>query len=87
MSIWLITGFLILTGCAEAAHLITIMTDKSLQTYTMLCMVFAVAGLLVYTGLLYWGYRKGHILPMFGRTNLKTQKWNWGMLAFGAVAL
>jgi hypothetical protein len=85
MSIWLITGFLILTGCAEAAHLITIMTNKSLQTYTLLCMVFAVAGLLVYAGFLYWGVRKGKV--RFRRSVTSSRKWNWGMLTFLAVFL
>ena len=51
MIIWLITGLWILLGCAEAAHLITIMTDRSLQTYTVLCGVFVLAGLLAYMGL------------------------------------
>ena len=51
MIIWLITGLWILLGCAEAAHLITIMTNRSLQTYTALFSVFVLAGLLAYTGL------------------------------------
>lgn len=55
MIIWLITGLWILIGCAEAAHLITVMTDRSLQTYTTLCGVFVLAGLLAYAGLLLWG--------------------------------
>lgn len=87
MGIWLITGFLILTGCAEAAHLITIMTDKSLQTYTLLVMVFVVAGLLAYAVLVYWAYRKGKIQQNLSVTDAKVQNWNWGMLVFGVVAL
>ncbi|MBO5347765.1 MAG: hypothetical protein J6A45_06500 [Lachnospiraceae bacterium] len=58
MIIWLITGLWILLGCAEAAHLITIMTNRSLQTYTVLFSVFVLAGLLAYTGLCIWFYRK-----------------------------
>lgn len=58
MIIWLITGLWILIGCTEAAHLITIMTDRSLQTYTALCGVFVPAGLLVYVGLLLFGGRR-----------------------------
>ena len=85
MGIWLITGFLILTGCAEAAHLITIMTDKSLQTYTLLCMVFVVAGLFAYAGLLYWGFRKGNISLQSKETFSK--KGNWGMVVFAGIAL
>lgn len=52
MAIWLVTGLWVLIGCAEAAHLITLMTDKSLQTYTQLCTVFVIAGVLVYIVLL-----------------------------------
>lgn len=58
MIIWLITGLWILLGCAEAAHLITIMTNKSLQTYTALGSVFVLAGLLVYVGLSFIVCRK-----------------------------
>ena len=58
MIIWLITGLWILLGCAEAAHLITIMTDRSLQTYTVLCSVFVLAGLLACIGLCIWIRRK-----------------------------
>ena len=85
MSIWLITGFLILTGCAEAAHLITIMTDKSLQTYTLLCMVFVVAGLFAYAGLLYWRFRKGK-LSLQSRETFSL-KGNWGKVVFVGIAL
>lgn len=47
MVIWLISGLWILVGCAEAAHLITLITDRSLQTYMNLCSVFCVAGILI----------------------------------------
>lgn len=49
MGIWLISGLWIFLGCAEAAHLITIMTDRSLQTYLFLSIAFETAGLLIYT--------------------------------------
>ncbi len=62
MAIWLVTGLWVLLGCAEAAHLITLMTDKSLQTYTQLCTVFVIAGALVYTGTVFWMKRKGLIV-------------------------
>ena len=47
MVIWLISGLWILLGCAQAAHLITLITDRSLQTYMNLCSVFCVAGVLI----------------------------------------
>lgn len=61
MIIWLITGLWILLGCAEAAHLITIMMNRSLQTYTALCSVFVLVGFLAYAGLLIWMQRKGRL--------------------------
>lgn len=82
MSIWLITGFLILIGCAEAAHLITILTNKSLQTYTFLCVAFVAVGLIAYVIMLFWGYQKGKIIFKKSEESIKKQKGNIGMLAF-----
>lgn len=56
MIIWLLTGLWVLLGCAEVAHLITIMTSRSLQTYTFLCGVLCLAGLVVYTGIFLLGH-------------------------------
>lgn len=58
MIIWLLTGLWVLLGCAEAAHLITIMTNRSLQTYTVLCGVLSLAGLFAYIGIFIWWYRR-----------------------------
>lgn len=52
MIIWLISGLWIFLGCAEAAHLIALLTDHSLQTYTTLWLIFSVIGLVGYTGLI-----------------------------------
>lgn len=58
MIIWLLTGLWVLLGCAEAAHLITFMTNRSLQTYTFLCGALCLAGLIVYIGIfLFWNFR------------------------------
>ena len=86
MIIWLITGFLILIGCAEAAHLITILTDKSLQTYTDLCVVFVVAGFLAYIFLLFLGYRTGKLKAGIKEVSGTKKYWIWGILAFGIFA-
>lgn len=58
MTIWLLNGLWILLGCAEAAHLITIMTNRSLQTYITLCGSFSFAGIFVYAVLFGWWFRK-----------------------------
>lgn len=87
MGILLVTGFFVLIGCAEVAHLITIMTDMNLQTYTLLCTVFVIAGLLSYIGLLYLGYRKGKIFSEKSTISIQAKRCNWGMLAFMAVFL
>ena len=59
MIIWLLTGLWVLLGCAEAAHLITIITDRSLQTYIFLWGVLSLAGLFVCAGTLLILGRKG----------------------------
>ena len=58
MIVWLLTGLWVLLGCAEMAHLITIMTSRSLQTYTVLCGVLSLAGLFVYIGIFIFWYRR-----------------------------
>ena len=58
MTIWLVTGLWVILGCAEAAHLLTLMTDQSLQTYNLLCGIFVLTGVLVYAGILTWWKRK-----------------------------
>ena len=58
MVIWIVTGLWVLLGCAEAAHLITLITDRSLQTYTTLCGAFCLAGLLAYLIILGGWYRR-----------------------------
>ncbi len=50
MIIWLITGLWIALGCAQLAHIITIFTDRSLQTYTSLSCVFISVGIFLYIG-------------------------------------
>lgn len=82
MIIWLITGFLVLTGCAEAAHLITIFTDKSLQTYTRLCLVFVLAGFLVYIFLLFLGDRTGKLKIGTKEASGIQKGWNRGIIVF-----
>lgn len=49
MGIWLISGLWIFLGCAEAAHLFTIMTDRSLHTYSVISIVFGMTGFFIYT--------------------------------------
>lgn len=61
MSIWIVTGLWVVIGCAQAAHLITIMTDRSLQTYTLLCGVFVLAGLIIYISCVYLLKKKGRL--------------------------
>lgn len=51
MIIWLITGFWVILGCAEAAHLVTVFYGGSLQSYTVLMLILAAAGILIYTGI------------------------------------
>lgn len=51
MIIWFMTSLLVLIGCAEAAHLVTLILDRSLQTYITFCSVFVFAGFLVCFGL------------------------------------
>ena len=58
MIIWLMTSLWVLLGCAEVAHLVTIMTNRSLQTYTTLCSVLILAGLFAYIGIFVFGYRR-----------------------------
>lgn len=82
MEIWLITGFLILIGCSEAAHLITIMTNESLQTYTWLCVIFTAVGVLGYIILLYFGYQKGKTNANKSKINGKACNCKVGILAF-----
>lgn len=53
MIVWLITCLWIVLGCAQIAHIITLFTNRSLQTYTLLSCVFILLGILVYAGLLY----------------------------------
>lgn len=78
MIISLITGLWILLGCAEAAHLIAIMTNRSLQTYTALCSVFVLAGLLAYVGLLFFLRRRagvsGKSVPEKAATDAGTRR-------------
>ncbi len=52
MVIWIVTGFWVLLGCTEMAHLITIWTNRTLETYILLCGGFVTAGLLAYIGFL-----------------------------------
>ncbi len=61
MILWLLTGLWILLGCAEMAHLIVLLTDRSLQTYISLCGVFAAVGILAYTGILFLVYRRQRV--------------------------
>lgn len=58
MIIWFLTGLWVLLGCAEVAHLITIMTDASLQTYAILSSIVCLAGLFVFVGIFFVWYKK-----------------------------
>lgn len=53
MMIWLITGVWIALGCAQLAHVITLFTDRSLETYTFLSCVLVFAGIFIYACLLF----------------------------------
>ncbi len=83
MAIWLVTGLWVILGCAEAAHLITLITDRSLQTYTQLCGIFVAAGMLVYVGILCWMHRKW---PKPERINLE-RKVLWQGVLFAALTV
>lgn len=58
MIIWFLTSLLVLLGCAEAAHLVTLVLDRSLQTYITFCGVFVLAGLFVCLGTGVYHYTK-----------------------------
>lgn len=58
MIIWLITGLWIALGCAQLAHIITLFTDRSLQTYTSLSCVLVFVGIFLYIGVLLLGRKK-----------------------------
>lgn len=64
MIILVLTGLWVLLGCAEAAHLITIMTNRSLQTYMILCGVLSLAGLFVFAGIFLFWHRKQKVSRM-----------------------
>ena len=53
MIIWFITGLWIALGCAQLAHIITLFTDRSLQTYTALSCVLVFVGIFLYVGILF----------------------------------
>lgn len=52
MIIWLITGLWIALGSAWLAHMITLFTDGTLQTYTQIACVFVLVGIFAYIGIL-----------------------------------
>ena len=58
MIIWLITGLWIALSCAQLAHIITLFTDGSLQTYTQLGCVLVLVGIFAYIGFLCLAKRK-----------------------------
>lgn len=53
MIIWLITGLWIALGCAQLAHIITLFTNRSLETYTFLSCVFVLVGIFIYVCVLF----------------------------------
>lgn len=57
MIIWLITGLWILLGCAEVAHIMTMLINRSLDTYMILCSAFVFLFFCIFSGLLYWKCR------------------------------
>lgn len=83
MIIWLLTGLWVLLGCAEAAHLITLVTNRSLQTYMTLWGVLSLAGLFVCLGLFSLVGRK---YKKDERTKLKVTFSPW-MLLFGILSI
>lgn len=58
MIIWLITGLWIAFGCAQMAHIITLFTNRSLETYISLSCVFVFVGIFAYVLLLLFWKRK-----------------------------
>ncbi len=58
MIIWLITGLWIALSCAQLAHIITLFTDGSLQTYTQLSCVLVLVGIFAYIGVLCMAKKK-----------------------------
>jgi len=48
MIIWLITGLWIALGCAQLAHVITLFTNRNLETYIVFSCVFVFVGILSY---------------------------------------
>ena len=82
MIIWLITGLWVLLGCAEMAHLITIITNRSLQTYTTLCSVLVLAGLFAYIGIfVYWYHGHKKSIAYSGKVTISP-----AMLVFALLA-
>lgn len=62
MIIWLITGLWIALGCAQLAHIITIFTDGTLQTYTQFSCMFVLVGIFAYIGLILLARKKQWIV-------------------------
>lgn len=58
MIIWLITGLWIALSCAWMAHMITLFTDGTLQTYTQLGGMFVLVGLFAYIAILFLARKK-----------------------------
>ncbi len=54
----LITGLWIALGCAQLAHIITLFTDRSLQTYTSFSCVFILVGIFLYIGVCLLGKKR-----------------------------
>lgn len=54
--------------------MITIMTNRSLQTYTMLCGVFVLAGLLLCLVFFWWGYMSQKRSGVLTKQKLKAEK-------------
>lgn len=67
MIIWLITCLWIVLGCAQMAHIITLFTDRSLQTYTLLSCVFILLGVLGYASIRYLPFAKKRAVAAKGR--------------------
>lgn len=60
--IWLITGLWVALSCAQLAHMITLFTNGTLQTYTQLSCVLVLVGIFAYIGILLIARKKKWIV-------------------------
>lgn len=87
MIIWLITGLWIALGCAQLAHMITLFTDGTLQTYTQLSGVFVLVGIFAYIAILCLARKKQWITLAPKNKMTKAQaRYYWKENAFYIIA-